>query len=120
MITAHGQWYMGFLSENEQWEINYSSILTQLIQYAGRFCESFASDLFIIWKYCVENKLKDHDLKSYSITFGFREMGVDHELSYDLERQTVTKNVKNNSYYYRKIAILNIIIDKEDITMELK
>ena len=31
------------------WEINTSSILTKLIQEAGRWCESYASDLFIRW-----------------------------------------------------------------------
>ena len=33
-----------------KWEINYSSILTKLIQEAGRWTERYASDLFLGWK----------------------------------------------------------------------
>lgn len=41
------------------WEINYSSILTKLIQEAGRWCEHYASDLFITWKHNIDKKLDD-------------------------------------------------------------
>ena len=33
-----------------KWEINYSSILTKLIQEAGRWTERYASDLFLGWR----------------------------------------------------------------------
>ena len=36
-----------------KWEINYSSILTRLIQEAGRWCEYYASDLFVQQKYSI-------------------------------------------------------------------
>ena len=120
MIEAYGRWYKSLFNETEMWSINYSSILTKLIQYAGRYCESFASDLFIIWQYEVEKRLKNPYLDSYSVTFGFREMGVDHEVSDDPEMQIVTKNDKKNSYYYRKITTLDVEIKGEEIKMTLK
>ena len=67
------------------YDINYSSILTRLIQEAGRFCESFASDLFIEW----------HNVKAWIesagfcdsevFLFGFRQYGVD-DAGYILSR----------------------------------
>lgn len=66
---------------SNKWDINYSSILTELIYNAGRWCERFASDLFISWK-TVENYLenkKDNSPESKSFLFGFRQSGVDHD-----------------------------------------
>ena len=120
MIKETGEWSTPLFEKEMKWNINYSSILTKLIQYAGRYCESFASDLFIIWQYCVENKLSDPNLENYILTFGFKEMGVDHELSNDPERQPVTRNSKENSYYYRKIANLEITINGGKIEMLLR
>ena len=45
-ITATGSYNL----LEGKWEINTSFILTRLIQEAGRWCESFASDLFVQWK----------------------------------------------------------------------
>ena len=119
MREAYGHWGVPLFDNQLMWDINYSDILTELIQYAGRYWESYASDLFIIWKCCVEDKLKDRDLESFSITFGFKEFGVDQDTSTDTERIVVAKNRKNNSYYYRKVAKLDIIIDGSNITMRL-
>ena len=119
MREANGRWGVPLFDYQPMWDINYSDILTELIQYAGRYCEHYASDLFIIWKYCVEDKLKDRDLESFSITFGFREFGVDQDISTDTERIVVAKNLKNNSYYYRKVAKLDITIDGSNIKMQL-
>lgn len=118
-IKAEGHWGEPLFELEPMWDLNYSSILTQLIQYAGRFCESYASDLFIIWKFCVEAKLKDPDLESYSVLFGFREMGVDHDVSNDEERIVVARHLEDNSYYYRKVAKLDITVEGNNITMEL-
>lgn len=38
----------GTKREKGGWRINYSSILSKLIQEAGRWCEHYASDLFIL------------------------------------------------------------------------
>lgn len=118
-MKAKGSWGVPLFDYIPMWRLNYSSILTQLIQYAGRFCESYASDLFIIWKYCVEDKLKDYNLESYSVTFGFRDSGVDHDVSTDTEKIVVAKHMKENIYYYRKVTKLEITIDGNNITMEL-
>lgn len=74
-ITASG--YRS--SYSGKFEINDSSILTRLIQEAGRFCESFASDLFIDWngvQRWIENAAAAVD-DSAVFLFGFRQMGVD-------------------------------------------
>lgn len=119
MIKAEGKWSTPFFESSPMWNLNYSDILTTLIQYAGRYTERYASDLFIIWKYCVEEKLSDPNLESYTITFGFREGGVDRECSNDPEITTVTKNLENSRYYYRKVVKLEIKIDGNNIEMIL-
>lgn len=60
--------------------INCSSILTRLIQEAGRICESYASDLFIDWRSIVE-ALEDGAIGAGSYLFGFRDSGVDEAKS---------------------------------------
>lgn len=119
MIRTEGRWSIPLFACVPQWDLNYSDILTKLIQYAGRYCESYASDLFIIWNYCVERKLKNPDLESFTLKFGFREMGVDEEVSYDPDRNTVTRHLNENYYYYRKVATLEVNIDDNKIEMIL-
>ena len=61
--------------------INYSFILTKLIQEAGRWCRFHASDLFIMWD-SIERALTYENLKnneSISFLFGFYESGVHGE-----------------------------------------
>ena len=119
MIYAEGRWQTPIFDNKECWDINYSSILTQLIQYAGRYTESYASDLFIIWKFCVDKKLEDPELKSYSLLFGFREGGVDHDIVGDERGEVVKQHMKENRYYYRQTAKLDVRIDGNKIEMEL-
>lgn len=57
--------------------INYSDILTRLIKEAAE-CKSYSSDLWITWKYNVDQPLDDEELESKTVWFGFRELGVDH------------------------------------------
>lgn len=57
--------------------INYSRILTELIQTTGRFCEYFASDLFIDWQTVMEEFDAD-ELEDSMYLFGIRQNGVDH------------------------------------------
>lgn len=76
-ITADG--YISHYSG--KYEINYSSVLSCLICAAGRYCESYASDLFIDWNTVLEfidsASETDDDMKT-SFLFGFRESGIDH------------------------------------------
>lgn len=71
-------------SKEGKFSINYSSILTTLIQVAGRICKNYASDLFIDWN-IIERELNNFDFEGGKYLFGFREMGVDHN-TYVLSR----------------------------------
>ena len=113
-IKTTGQWW------REKWELNYSDILTRLIQDAGRYCDNYASDLFIIWKYCVEEKLLSANLESYTVTFGFYDTGVEHECSYEPDKQPITEILKRDRHYYRKVDTLKVIVNEDNITMELE
>lgn len=94
-----------------KWEINYSSILTRLIQEAGRWCESYASDLFVQWKYKIDQKLDNGTLYTNTFVFAFRDSGVDSEEWYE--------NHKNEHNYYRSIWFLDVVTDEGKIKMML-
>ena len=94
-----------------KWEINYSSILTRLIQEAGRWCESYASDLFVQWKYKIDQKLDNGTLYTNTFVFAFRDSGVDSEEWYE--------NHKNEHNYYRAVWFLDVFTDKGKIKMML-
>ena len=94
-----------------KWEINYSSILTRLIQEAGRWCESYASDLFVQWKYGIDQKLDNGTLYTDTFVFAFRDSGVDSEEWYE--------NHKNEHNYYRAVWFLDVVTDEVKIKMTL-
>lgn len=94
-----------------KWEINTSSILTRLIQEAGRWCEYYASDLFIQWQYNVEEKLEDGTLESGTQVFAFRQSGVDNKERYE--------NCKDESNYYRSVWFLDVETNEGKIKMTL-
>lgn len=94
-------------------EINTSSILTKLIQSAGRFCESYASDLFISWN----SMLRDMECGELKETylFGMREAGVDHD-KFILYRYN--QNDISAHYEYRQMWRLYTNVDENGwITM---
>lgn len=69
----------GYWSDlRHKWDVNYSSILTELIHQAGRWCEYYASDLFISWE-TVMQYLYNPEIENKSFLFGFRACGVDHD-----------------------------------------
>ena len=73
LMTEEGR----FSSYSGKYEINTSSILTALIQEAGRLCERFASDLFIDWagvERWIDNAAQDDETV---FLLGFRRNGVD-------------------------------------------
>ena len=94
-----------------KWEINYSSILTRLIQEAGRWCESYASDLFVQWKYRIDQKLDNGTLYTDTFVFAFRDSGVDSEEWYE--------NHKNEHNYYRAVWFLDVETNEGKIKMTL-
>ena len=92
---------------------NYSSILTKLIQEVGRFCESYASDLFIDWKE-IDRMIKDNSIQTSSYLFGIRKMGVDHK-EFIFSRYESEKEFA--SFQYRKIYKLDIVRAYDYLTM---
>lgn len=93
-----------------KWEINYSSILTRLIQEAGRWCEYYASDLFVTW-HNIDKKLDDGTMDTEQFVFGFRSDGVDHKEWYELH--------KNDIGRYRAVWFLDITVDNGKMEMVL-
>lgn len=102
-------------AEGRNFDINYSFILTKLIQECGRLCESYASDLFVTWN-IIEQKLKKKTMETSVYLFGIRERGVDHN-------EFIISRYNNNGYYaryeYRKMYRLNIVVEDDLISMEL-
>ena len=102
-------------AEGRDFDINYSSILTKLIQECGRLCESYASDLFITWS-IIMKKLEEKTMETSAYLFGIREMGVDHN-------EFILSRYNNNGCYekhqYRKIYRLDVVVDGDLIRMEL-
>ena len=119
MIKAEGDLLSRRCSWSDYlWSINHSSILSRLIQEAGRYCERFASDLFIDWS-AVEDILKSEEQvieeASYHYFFGFRESGVDGEtyINYKLQSDQF-------HHEYRSIWRLDIDINSEGNKLTMK
>lgn len=68
---ASGSWTGGV------YMLNSSSILTRLIQEAGRWCEHYASDLFIWWKAVETSLLVREEDAARTFIFGMCQDGVD-------------------------------------------
>lgn len=83
---AYGQWIESApYSKKGRWDINYSDILTQLIQSCGRYCQRYASDLFIDWQAIVEELGKGEPINAKYI-FAIRTNGVDHNAFYEIRK----------------------------------
>ena len=102
-------------ARGRNFDINYSSILTKLIQECGRLCEAWASDLFITWN-IIDRKLKEKTMETSTYLFGIREMGIDHN-------EFILNRYENNGCFamheYRKIYRLDVVVDDDLIMMEL-
>lgn len=99
--------------------INTSSILTRLIQETGRYCDHYASDLFILWRE-IENRIEQKTLETKRYLFGLRESGVDGN-SFILSKYNGNRAKQIlASYEYRSIWILDVIVEEDGkIQMEL-
>ena len=80
VLETSGELTVNLFTGERRVGINYSTILTRLIQEAGRICEFYASDLFIDWRSIVE-ALEDGTIETGSYLFGFRDSGVDEAKS---------------------------------------
>lgn len=97
--------------------LNCSSILTKLIQEAGRWCKRYASDLFIDWYYLARD-LENNTLDDRTMLFGFRENGVDGN-RFVCSRYTQDDTVAR--YDYRSLWRLDIHVDDDGyINMKLQ
>lgn len=98
-----------------KWEINYSNILTKLIQAAGSTCESYASDLFIDWP-SVVTEINQNKAEEINFLFGFRDSGIDYR-SYTSQssRRTLPLVAKE----YKKVYLLNTTKMKDKIYLRL-
>jgi len=96
---------------------NNSAILTELIHAAGRWCERFASDLFIDWVR-IEQKIADGD--DGVELFGFRKDGVDHSQYIFSRADSVgITNIYSLEKFYR--ALYKLTVRRlSDIEMEIK
>lgn len=110
-IEDEGYWN----SRAMRWEINYSSILSRLIVEAGKFCEHFASDLFIDWR-VIETEMENSDYCGGSYLFGFRKDGVDHN-AFVFNRYD--SDGKFAQYQYRSMWRLDVVTEDDRITMKL-
>ena len=99
-----------------RYEINYTGILSRLIQEAGRFCEYFASDLFIDWESVVDYIEHAEPGQKETFLFGFRQSGVDHK-AFVLSRYE--NNGHNAQNAYRSLWRLDIETKENDMIMTL-
>lgn len=103
------------------YDINYSNILTKLIQLAGINCKHYASDLFISWESLLkEMEEKGVDFAGGKYLFGFRESGVDHN-SYVLNTFNPYGCITSNPQkYYKELYLLEIKVEKaKEMVMRL-
>lgn len=106
LFAEEGEWL-----NNDYWNpekggrfsINYSSILSFLIKEAGRYCDHYASDLFITWEGLVE-RLTDPNYNGEKLLFGFRESGVDSN-TYVLSNYN-----QGNTHEYMKLYVLDVSV----------
>lgn len=121
----------GYLKDDGHVEIGTSAIFTRLIQEAGRWCESYASDLLVDiesiksvlghppteWKTIRPNATESDDgTIAVEFRLGFRQNGVDHA-------EWIDTNLKDDCrkyHYYRSIWKIEIAANKTNrVTMTL-
>lgn len=119
IICANGHFVESQTFNGLFWDINYSSILSKLINETGRFVERYASDLFISWE-SIKKSLANPDYTGGKYLFGLREDGVDGN-SFVVSRLNNYKTYAEKlSGIYRKLYMLEIKINENgDISMEL-
>lgn len=107
---------------SDEYSWNNSTILTELIHAAGRWCERYASDLFIDWE-IVEKDIAsgyENPSESHCYLFGFRKDGVDNA-AYIFARAKDIKiqYVSELDRYYRAMYKLTVIEMEERREMKI-
>ena len=109
-ITATG-YFIESYGRFVRYDTNLSSIFTRLIQEAGRWCESYASDILID----IDSiKAQAERGEPGRFVLGFRQFGVDHATF-------IESRLKNDPYgkEYRAIWVVDIEIDGKTETVRL-
>ena len=87
---------VGYIKNAKQYQnINYSSILTKLIQDAGRLCDIYASDLFINWQCKIVEPLEKGELRNQVYTIELRQNGVEMYTEEDSENSKSLSSTKS-------------------------
>ena len=94
--------------DSNSYDINLSTILTKLIQDTGRFCDRYASDLFIDWTHILSTIYSEDD-RIFAI--GIRENGVD-STSYVIHHIETNWN----DCYYRRLYAVKVSHRVDDTT----
>lgn len=92
-----------------------STILSTLIQQAGRFAESHASDLFIEWKSVEKKIFKMADGECADFMFGIRAQGVD-----GTDEILCRLNGGHKKYFYRCLYVLTAYKDSGNCSIMLR
>ena len=107
-IEKTGHYYADHL------EINTSSILTRLIQEAGRWCERFASDIVLEWNFAYRDMCQLKPGETESRLLGFRESGVDGT---DFVLLQFGMDDAKASHYYRKLYRFDMTREQDDLRL---
>lgn len=107
ITTETGTWRDVF---GGMYAINYSTILTNLIQTAARISKFYASDLFYTWN-VIDKHLHDKNFTGGRFLFGFREMGVDGY------QQVLYRFNEDNPKAIKELYMLDIDVCQDTITM---
>lgn len=90
----------------DQIENELSNILTALIQAAGRYCDAYASDLFIWWKNINKQICDTDDKRTKHILLGYYNNGVDDQRS--IINKINEYKTCPIAYLYRKIHMIRV------------
>ena len=100
-FEAEGRWD----SRSSGYSINMSSILTKLIQEAGRWCEAYASDLFIMYGE-VRKDLEQYKERSRRLYgFGMHRSGIHDAFE-------VAYNTRGIFMYHTYRAVWGLLVEK--------
>ena len=108
----------GSLAQNTNgayyWEINWTNIQTALVHLAGRWVEHWASDIFLVYAN-ISPEGRDRNWRGEKFLIGFRKNGID-------QNESVIGRLNNlhESNVYRKLAVIDIIVEDRDIRMLYK
>ena len=116
--TDTGIWHHNLAGEKVI-DVNISDIMTHIVHDVGRFCEHYASDVFINHDSLMKklDNLPENNQTEYT-WFGIRESGVD-DISYILCNMN-NQSPEYISQYYRRLYCVKMHIESENtIVVEL-